>query len=1142
MPIRKKWTIDRKGYHALGEYASTSSKSALTEDEVGSDLIKGDQEYDVELKSCKWIPGNGGFQFNKQCKIQIIGKFLKPTSVKKVIIDTFVIYDGDEEDLGQQVEAYLDEDGIAEAEVVLYYGEAYANALTDNPEAKCSYKFRASNRKCKKDIESDLLDLPIDMILEVDVVEVPDIIFNINSAIPCIDEKGWFLEAVVTALAFAHYEKEKELVVFGHTDRSDDNDYNFDLSELRALTFKAILANDTERWLKSVEEKSKVEDYQRILKTFTNVHGWNCDPGNVDDVNGPKTKTGVENFQRDYNQKFKDDIDKGKKEKLNDDGIIGPKTWTAIFHVYQYYLEIALAGEIGKHTIPPLIWGYKSEGIFPCGECLPKTSNFAYYSQTDRRIELIFYDKGEISGNLTAPGANNTYDHEHCPITKYMWTQKKIDLAKLKPQPKIKIEKCDTHFAPKKEELEITYKTEACGNEDFFIEITSETYTHNPVFKRPLENNEKSDGQHTIKWDGKTTCPDGDLKDSYINPLFAPYKVKIYKDPTIISEAEFHVYYHSISLSIGSYTADSNEPDKNAELIKWIQYKLNENGYFAGPVNGTKNDQTKRAMKRYSYVIPNLMETDDENNASLQTHLQNNDSKRTIIEGNTLPKKGEICKIYIENDYFYEDYNAEYLAVQGHGNKQSDKLDRFELPLEMKILLVSKADNNATEPGIDAPEGVGKAEIEWIMNDPLEDTSIIPDPTNDNPCHAKSYVETTLNALGQNNSTPENARDNCPKSSFGERGTNKDYFLTGTDLPPFSSTVNGDRVISTVHTDVSSGTQKIGLTGIICQMSYIAGDNYAITARLSFDNNAHKDTLIQAHETFTGKEIDEILLTETGIMTLWRKQHISSEINWPAPSHTVQWSAIADAYKVAAIDLDTSPIKKSIQNFFNDHDKAQYANIVKQFFLGSNKFTSAERNASAFDENGMYPFPIPAQGEDKPKKYKKRLRKKTEDFADPNLLMLIGQYIRLVNNRDKGPGAISINTHFIRTVKVKHSFLFIKWEKEYTPPLFCCGLNSGVAIFDNRYLKDFQEGFLLSHELAHCWFLWHHEVDGKGNSERPKDHDLNDHNCIMCYPQGIQSRNVTWKKDDNAYPTFCGKCVLKLRGWKVADSGLPAQS
>ena len=56
-------------------------------------------------------------------------------------------------------------------------------------------------------------------------------------------------------------------------------------------------------------------------------------------------------------------------------------------------------------------------------------------------------------------------------------------------------------------------------------------------------------------------------------------------------------------------------------------------------------------------------------------------------------------------------------------------------------------------------------------------------------------------------------------------------------------------------------------------------------------------------------------------------------------------------------------------------------------------------------------------------------------------------------------------------------------------------------------------------------------------------HDTNDNNCIMCYPEGITSRpGLKWVKGDGAEATFCGKCVLKLRGWAVAKGDLPVAS
>ena len=144
-------------YFVKGKSEEKKGKPVDTEVETASEE---EQSPEVKLIEGKWLPGNEGFQFNKKCNAQVKAKFLKETNRKKVTIDTFVEFEGEEEDLGQQVEAFLEDDGIGEAEVTLFYGEKYSNTIRENPGAICHYKFKAHHNACKKDIESELLEMP----------------------------------------------------------------------------------------------------------------------------------------------------------------------------------------------------------------------------------------------------------------------------------------------------------------------------------------------------------------------------------------------------------------------------------------------------------------------------------------------------------------------------------------------------------------------------------------------------------------------------------------------------------------------------------------------------------------------------------------------------------------------------------------------------------------------------------------------------------------------------------------------------------------------------------------------------------------------------------------------------------------------
>lgn len=171
MPSQKKWVVDETGFHAVTEFVPADKTAAYVDDtyDTQTDNTQNSDESEVQLLEGKWLPGEEGFQFNKKCKAQVKAKFLKETCRRKVTLSTSVEYEGEEEDLVQQVEAELNDDGIAEGEVMLYYGDKYSDALREKPDAKCYYKFKATHNTAKNEVESENLEMPQSQEEQVDL-------------------------------------------------------------------------------------------------------------------------------------------------------------------------------------------------------------------------------------------------------------------------------------------------------------------------------------------------------------------------------------------------------------------------------------------------------------------------------------------------------------------------------------------------------------------------------------------------------------------------------------------------------------------------------------------------------------------------------------------------------------------------------------------------------------------------------------------------------------------------------------------------------------------------------------------------------------------------------------------------------------
>ena len=100
-------------------------------------------------------------------------------------------------------------------------------------------------------------------------------------------------------------------------------------------------------------------------------------------------------------------------------------------------------------------------------------------------------------------------------------------LLYLRVEPSLVLNSVSHHFAPSKESADFHYSIQGLLNEKVELEISSDCYPNNPVYTRELTANEKADGNDKmITWDGKANGG-GPLQNKYINPLYAPYKVKL---------------------------------------------------------------------------------------------------------------------------------------------------------------------------------------------------------------------------------------------------------------------------------------------------------------------------------------------------------------------------------------------------------------------------------------------------------------------------------------------------------------------------------------------------------------------------------------------------------------------------------------
>ena len=206
---------------------------------------------------------------------------------------------------------------------------------------------------------------------------------------------------IATALRFNDEHPGRTLLVAGHTDTTADPAFNQPLSEERAQVTLAMLkgGDDSRENFKNLAQgRHTVADIKQILSWVSGaLTGFACDPGKIDDnlatASGP-----VVQFQNAYNAQ-RATIAPNSTDDLEPDGSVGPLTWGAFFDCY----ELALQQELGEDAAgvqalrDKLVFADPQHEFLGFSEYFPidelGVDNFR--SQTNRRVEILFFERGE---------------------------------------------------------------------------------------------------------------------------------------------------------------------------------------------------------------------------------------------------------------------------------------------------------------------------------------------------------------------------------------------------------------------------------------------------------------------------------------------------------------------------------------------------------------------------------------------------------------------------------------------------------------------------------------------------------------------------------------------------------------------------
>ncbi len=733
------------------------------------------------------------------------------------------------------------------------------------------------------------------------------------------------------------------------------------------------------------------------------------------------------------------------------------------------------------------------------------------------------------------------------------------------PTKALRLLSVDHHFAPGVEAMEAVLEIRGYSTEAVRLVVTDAE--GRGVLRRPLTAGEKSDGVWRLTWNGRGD--DGRC----VTPLGAPYAVRVEAESARSESAETTVLFHSLRLRLGAWCeAPPRLPPTppatcTATYLRAVQHRLNELGYFAGPLTAAGDgdadvpDQTRRALRRFSNELPRPEPTDDPLDPEVLRALHLTALRRTTLENpDVFASPASSSRVLLDDDGWYPFTSegnpyAAWRVADGHVAHARDTTDRWEFPVEAQPLLVSRLDADGRGEGVAAPEACGAVEIEWWVTDPPEDLSLLPPHVPAlSPSNSLAYVRQVRREQARAPDDPEDAGDNCPDALGGVRDAPK--FREGSVLAPFVTRLSGERAITQAHVlaDAQAApSTRQGRAGVCFLGSTIGGDDYVLHARVRLDEHPRRAVLESAHEALHGAErARSVLRARTGRFVTWRRRRIAAVITWGDDARAADYFTMVSRCQEAFLELDvSSAATMSIAQVLDDEAaREQYLEILRAIMVPQASAPAShlpERARWAFRAEHLAPgdLVVPRRATTAQVLDAVTLACNELNSALRREVWRIARLLRARWRLRGRPGLLillplTLNPDVVaRQHRVSRDEVAARVHREAT---YSLGMCDGVAWIGSGHRARWTDSFLLTHEVAHCLWLQHSFV---GTWEAPNDHDRGDLNCAMSYPDKLNERYGLARDvspEGASALHFCGKCVLKLRGWKVADGTLPASS
>jgi hypothetical protein len=704
------------------------------------------------------------------------------------------------------------------------------------------------------------------------------------------------------------------------------------------------------------------------------------------------------------------------------------------------------------------------------------------------------------------------------------------------------------------------------------IEI-SRKKTGAPVAILPLDPDGLQHGAHTFEWDG--LCTEGDAAGKPVDVLHSPYAVRVVaKGPKGEIEdkgMETSVLLADLAIARGRYFPSSNPPAPKSDAA--YQYRLTTLGFHPGQIDGVVGTKTRRAIKNFQRASPGLKATgsldaytkayldeenppgtgvdlyqyilnrigyrcgaidglagaktkravrryrddrglspgddlDDEVRSSLDGETIAPLDRREILEGdlagetpdeNPLPPAGDERKVFVDGD---SSFSPGGLPYHQKYSTEHENLIRPHFPVVVRPLVQRKNGKTTFAPGT-----AGALRIDFTVG-------VAPPPPSLGIPNAKTraFVKGVMSKDGGETSTGYHAHQ---KRGGVRTSSEPGVFLTAKKYDPYDVQVDGNKHWCACIEDTES--EAFGTAGVYFVPSHIAGDRFVVTATANVD----------AFDT----PPPGVIAARTGTVIVWRRYRVAklwlmTYVPRPHRTETAPQLGLPPWYKPAFITFvepEASPSPLMVQPRGADPkevDLALYTAILREAGYRSTTLPDAQiqqhfnanilwplrpaATYSAADEQGYYDA-ISDEIDAFEERFSKMVRELSLLEASEGLVVLVFD--------KNAPKAGTFGIHAIKNNKLQ------KWAWSVLASQACVLLIHDQDTDASAVKNGAVNGETLAHETGHSLWLHHASTEAGHNpaaADQPEHNKPEWQTCTMSYV---------------SLANFCGRCILKLRGW-----------